>query len=185
MICCHYVLRGLYSAAGVSSLHSTTGCEPAATPYVSACGVRPDDVEFYSHSPQKGNSFVCSASRRSLLCLSFATVDPVVSCVQHRIAQRVLFERTDGGMSFILEFAEALIRQGMEDPEERDKKFREHIYEMKDKCEKTKEQWRQPVKPFGYWNLDKNNHKFLLDLKLSSLSGRRGTYDQFDQSGSS
>ncbi|KAL1804549.1 hypothetical protein ACET3Z_033196 [Daucus carota] len=36
-------------------------------------------------------------------------------------------------MAFIMEFAENLVLKLMEDPRERDRKFREHLYTLKDK----------------------------------------------------
>lgn len=75
-------------------------------------------------------------------------------------------------MAFIMEFAENWIRRSMEDPEERDRKFREHVQTTKAKCEVLKEQWAQPVKQYGSWNSDKNNHKFLMDLRMGRVPGR-------------
>ncbi|KAJ7564609.1 hypothetical protein O6H91_02G025400 [Diphasiastrum complanatum] len=80
-------------------------------------------------------------------------------------------------MAFILEFAEHWIRRSMEDPEERDMKFRKHLQDTAEKCERNKRMWQQPVKPFGYWNTDKHNHKFLMDIKLTHLPGRTDPYD--------
>ncbi|WJX53024.1 hypothetical protein P8452_39071 [Trifolium repens] len=42
-------------------------------------------------------------------------------------------------MAFIMEFAENLVLKLMEDPKERDRRFREHVYKTKDRCAKTKE----------------------------------------------
>eukprot|EP00850_Spirogloea_muscicola_P006968 SM000034S12722 [mRNA] locus=s34:445124:445635:+ [translate_table: standard] len=81
-------------------------------------------------------------------------------------------------MSYIWEYAEAIIRQRMEDPAERDRKNRQHLQELKRKCDDLKATWRQPTKAYGYWNNDKNNHKYFLDLKLSNLSGRVRPYDK-------
>lgn len=81
-------------------------------------------------------------------------------------------------MAFIMEFAENWIRRSMEDPEERDRKFREHVQTMKAKCDRLKETWAQPTKPYGSWNTDKNNHKFLMDLRLGRVSGRTDPVEQ-------
>jgi hypothetical protein len=89
------------------------------------------------------------------------------------------------GMAFVLDFAENLIRRAMEDPDERDAKFRKHVQLTKAEAEKMKLHWANPVKPFGYWNLDKNNHKFLMDLTLSRLPGRSSPYDEIASASSS
>ncbi|CAM6120830.1 unnamed protein product [Calypogeia fissa] len=81
-------------------------------------------------------------------------------------------------MAFVMEFMENWIRRSMEDPEERDRKWREHVYSTKAKCEQVKEAWAQPVKPYGSWNSDKNNHKFLMDLKLGRVPGRTDPVEQ-------
>jgi hypothetical protein len=39
-------------------------------------------------------------------------------------------------MGFIMEFAENLVLKLMEDPKERDRRFREHVYKTKDRCAK-------------------------------------------------
>jgi len=88
-------------------------------------------------------------------------------------------------MAFVLEFAENLIRRAMEDPDERDAKFRKHLQTTKAEAEKIKLHWANPVKPFGYWNLDRNNHKFLMDLTLSRLPGRSSPYDEIASASSS
>jgi hypothetical protein len=81
-------------------------------------------------------------------------------------------------MGFLMEFVEHWIRRSMEDPDERDAKFRKHVQETKAQCEKLKATWASPVKPYGSWNTDKNNAKFLQDLKLSGLAGRKDPYEE-------
>ncbi|KAH7365219.1 hypothetical protein KP509_18G014800 [Ceratopteris richardii] len=81
-------------------------------------------------------------------------------------------------MGFIKEFFGHLIRQRMEDPDERDRKIREHIINTKAKCEKVKEGWANPVKPYGYWTTDKYNYKYMLDRKISNMKGRDDPYDR-------
>ncbi|XVF56835.1 hypothetical protein PTKIN_Ptkin06aG0152000 [Pterospermum kingtungense] len=52
-------------------------------------------------------------------------------------------------MGFIMEFAENLVLRLVEDLKERDRKFREHLYDLKDQCQKTKEMW--PLRRYGFW----------------------------------
>ena len=78
-------------------------------------------------------------------------------------------------MAFLLEFTEHLIRRSMEDPKERDEKSRSHLYELKDKSEKLKATWAQPVKPYGFWTQEAHHQKyvkllFLLCLKHCGVS---------------
>jgi len=80
-------------------------------------------------------------------------------------------------MGFLMEFVEHWIRRSMEDPDERDAKFRQHVQATKEKCDKLKATWANPVKPYGSWNTDKNNHKFLQDLTLSRMPGRKDPYE--------
>lgn len=74
-------------------------------------------------------------------------------------------------MAFILEFAEHMIRNSMEDPKERDEKLREHLYDLKDKCEKLKATWAQPVKPYGFWTTEAHHQKYdtFLPFRCASL----------------
>lgn len=51
------------------------------------------------------------------------------------------------------------------------------VQDTKAKADNLKEVWAHPVKPYGFWNSDKNNHKLLLDMRLSNLSGRQDPYD--------
>ncbi|KAG0590134.1 hypothetical protein M758_1G073000 [Ceratodon purpureus] len=81
-------------------------------------------------------------------------------------------------MGFLMEFAEHWIRRSMQNPDERDAIWRKHVQETKEQAEKLKESWAQPVKPYGSWNTDKNNAKFLQDLKLSRLPGRTDPYEE-------
>ena len=81
-------------------------------------------------------------------------------------------------MGFIREFFGHVIRQSMEDPDERDQKIRDHVASTKAQCEKVKEGWAHPVKPYGYWTTDKYNYKYLLDLKMSNVTGRHDPYDK-------
>lgn len=81
-------------------------------------------------------------------------------------------------MGFVIEFAREWIKRSMEDPEERDRKFREHVATVKAAAEKMKAVWGLPVKAMASWNSDKNNAKYLLDLKLSRLPGRMDPYEE-------
>ena len=78
-------------------------------------------------------------------------------------------------MSFIMEFAENLIMRMMEDPVERDRKFREHVYHMKERCAKTKEMWSYPIRRYGFWTFDRHN------AQISQVEGRRDPYDDLLQ----
>lgn len=84
-------------------------------------------------------------------------------------------------MSFIMEFAENLILRMMEDPVERDRKFREHTYFMKERCAKTKEMWSYPIRPYGFWTFDRHNAQIFWDAQISQVEGRRDPYDDLLQ----
>ncbi|KAL2547204.1 hypothetical protein Fot_16437 [Forsythia ovata] len=92
-----------------------------------------------------------------------------INCKQHR------------EMGFIMEFAENLILRLMEDPKERDRNFREHLYNLKDKCQKTKEMWSLPLRPYGFWNFDRHNSQIFWDSQISQVPGRRDPYDDLLQ----
>ncbi|RYR28909.1 hypothetical protein Ahy_B01g053128 [Arachis hypogaea] len=80
-------------------------------------------------------------------------------------------------MGFIMEFARHLVLKMMEDPEERDKKFREHVYAVKDRCAKTKEMWSLPMRPYGFWTFERHNSQLAWDAQISQVEGRRDPYD--------
>ena len=80
-------------------------------------------------------------------------------------------------MGFVMEFAENLILKLMEDPKERDKKFREHVYAVKDRCTKTKEMWSYPLRPYGFWTFKQHNVQLRRDAQISEVLGRRDVYD--------
>ncbi|KAF5939936.1 hypothetical protein HYC85_021103 [Camellia sinensis] len=90
-------------------------------------------------------------------------------------------KRKRGVMGFVMEFAENLILRLMEDPKERDRKFREHLYTMKDRCNKTKEMWSLPLRPYGFWNFDRHNAQLFWDPQISQAPGRRDPYDDLLQ----
>ncbi|KAG7034709.1 hypothetical protein SDJN02_04439, partial [Cucurbita argyrosperma subsp. argyrosperma] len=78
-------------------------------------------------------------------------------------------------MKFIMEFAENLVLRLMEDPKERDRKFREHVYAVKDRCQKTKEMWSYPIRPYGFWTFERHNcqlRMFGRALKSVVVSGK-------------
>ncbi|GAQ87609.1 hypothetical protein KFL_003640110 [Klebsormidium nitens] len=85
-------------------------------------------------------------------------------------------------MAFILEYSEHMIRRWMEDPKERDEKSRQHLYEMRDRCEKLKATWAQPVKPYGFWTTEAHHQKYYADLKESGMLGRRDGYEAVEKS---
>lgn len=80
-------------------------------------------------------------------------------------------------MAFIMEFAENLILRMMENPAERDRKFREHVYAVKDQCNKTKEMWALPIRPYGFWTFERHNSQLAWDAQISQVDGRRDPYD--------
>ncbi|KAJ4850186.1 hypothetical protein Tsubulata_004474 [Turnera subulata] len=84
-------------------------------------------------------------------------------------------------MKFIMEFAENLILRLMEDPKERDRKFREHVYSVKDRCQKTKEMWSYPIRPYGFWTFERHNAQLQWDAQISQVPGRRDPYDDLLQ----
>jgi len=81
-------------------------------------------------------------------------------------------------MGFIMEFAENLVLKLMEDPKERDRKFREHVYAVKDRCNKTKEMWSYPLRPYGFWTFERHNSQLKWDAQISQVPGRRDPYSQ-------
>ncbi|KAG5029393.1 hypothetical protein JHK87_012907 [Glycine soja] len=84
-------------------------------------------------------------------------------------------------MGFIMEFAENLVLKLMEDPKERDRRFREHVYRVKDRCEKTKEMWSYPMRPYGFWTFERHNSQLAWDAQISQVAGRRDPYDDLLQ----
>lgn len=80
-------------------------------------------------------------------------------------------------MGFIMEFAENLVLRLMEDPKDRDRKFREHVYSIKDRCNKTKEMWSYPLRPYGFWTFERHNAQLRWDAQISRVPGRRDPYD--------
>ncbi|XXG56276.1 hypothetical protein AAC387_Pa03g3736 [Persea americana] len=84
-------------------------------------------------------------------------------------------------MGFIMEFAENLILRLMEDPKERDRQFREHMYSMKERCKKTKEMWSLPMRPYGFWTFERHNAQLSWDAQISQVPGRRDPYDDLLQ----
>ncbi|EPS63889.1 hypothetical protein M569_10894 [Genlisea aurea] len=84
-------------------------------------------------------------------------------------------------MGFIMEFAENLILRLMEDPNERDRKFREHMYTLMAKCKTTKEMWSLPIRPYGFWNFEHFNAQLTRDAQISQARGRRDPYDDLLQ----
>ncbi|KAD0747958.1 hypothetical protein E3N88_37399 [Mikania micrantha] len=98
-----------------------------------------------------------------------------------RVYVKVIVKPRVVEMSFIMEFAENLILRMMEDPTERDKKFRDHVYHMKERCAKTKEMWSYPIRPYGFWTFDRHNAQIFWDAQISQVEGRRDPYDDLLQ----
>ncbi|KAL2343459.1 hypothetical protein Fmac_004744 [Flemingia macrophylla] len=84
-------------------------------------------------------------------------------------------------MSFIMEFAENLILRMMEDPKERDRRFREQVYAAKSMSEKTKEMHTYPMRPYGFWTFERHNSQLAWDAQISQVAGRRDPYDDLLQ----
>lgn len=80
-------------------------------------------------------------------------------------------------MGFIMEFAENLVLRLMEDPNERDRKARERLYERKEQCKKTIEMHRLPLRPYGFWTFERHNAQIFWDEQISNVQGRRDPYD--------
>ncbi|KAJ7004675.1 hypothetical protein NC653_009501 [Populus alba x Populus x berolinensis] len=74
-----------------------------------------------------------------------------------------------------------LLNRLMEDPKERDRKFRERVYAVKDRCQKTKEMWSYPLRPYGFWTFERHNAQLAWDAKISQVPGRRDPYDDLLQ----
>lgn len=84
-------------------------------------------------------------------------------------------------LGFIMKFAENLVLKLMEDPKERDRRFRELVYRVKDRCEKTKEMWSYPMRPYGFWTFERHNSQLAWDAQISQVAGRRDPYDDILQ----
>ncbi|WOL08032.1 hypothetical protein Cni_G16784 [Canna indica] len=80
-------------------------------------------------------------------------------------------------MRFVMEFAENLILRMMEDPNKRDEAQRQHVYSMRERCEKTKANWNLPLRPYGFWTFDRFNAQLNWDAQISQVPGRRDPYD--------
>ncbi|WRX16660.1 NADH-ubiquinone oxidoreductase 11kDa subunit - like 1 [Theobroma cacao] len=120
----------------------------------------------------------CSKSSR---IKRYPTIVPIIPRQGPRATNpRVRFKgsvRNAAKMGFIMEFAENLVLRLMEDPKERDKKFREHLYSVKERCNKTKEMWSYPLRPYGFWTFERHNAQLRWDAQISQVPGRRDPYD--------
>ncbi|KAK7359378.1 hypothetical protein VNO77_01336 [Canavalia gladiata] len=111
-------------------------------------------------------------------CLTiFDKLDPGVTLPRLKRQRIDSFGADKNRMSFIMEFAENLILKLMEDPKERDRRFREHVYRVKDRCDKTKEMWSYPMRPYGFWTFERHNSQLAWDAQISQVPGRRDPYD--------
>ncbi|MED6186123.1 hypothetical protein PIB30_063801 [Stylosanthes scabra] len=81
-------------------------------------------------------------------------------------------------MGFIMEFAQHLVLKMMEDLEQRDRKFREHVYAVKDRCAKTKQMWSLPMRPYGFWTFHRHNSQLAWDAQIANVPGRMDPYDE-------
>lgn len=75
---------------------------------------------------------------------------------------------------FIHDFFREVIRGYMEDPQERDRKFAQHVYAVKAAADRWKENMRQPTKSWGYWKSPGlvAQHEFNAEPALNKLPGR-------------
>ncbi|GER30279.1 hypothetical protein STAS_06218 [Striga asiatica] len=69
----------------------------------------------------------------------------------------------------------------MEDPTERDRRFREHLYKLKENGKKAKEYWSLPLRPYGFWTFERHNAQIFWDAQISQVPGRRDPYDDLLQ----
>mmetsp|Transcript_39219 Transcript_39219/g.54456 ORF Transcript_39219/g.54456 Transcript_39219/m.54456 type:complete len:82 (+) Transcript_39219:95-340(+) len=81
-------------------------------------------------------------------------------------------------MSFLMTFARQAVEAGMENNDERNSRFVEHVTVMKDRSEIMKATWSQPQKFYGFWNDEKNNmkHKYMCDTLTDKFPGRKSYY---------
>ncbi|KAL9166008.1 hypothetical protein ABFS82_05G001800 [Erythranthe guttata] len=91
------------------------------------------------------------------------------------------FKFADLEMGFIMEFAENLILRLMEDPNERDRKSRERIYDKYDKGKKFLALYNLPLRPYGFWTFERHNAQIYWDAQISQVAGRRDPYDDLLQ----
>ncbi|XP_057854338.1 uncharacterized protein LOC131064255 [Cryptomeria japonica] len=80
-------------------------------------------------------------------------------------------------MGFIMEFAEQLIRNSMEDPKQRERKRREHLYAVKQRCIERIEETKLPLRPYGFWTMEKHTLRLNWDKQMSNARGRTDPYD--------
>ncbi|KAL8532847.1 hypothetical protein ACS0TY_009161 [Phlomoides rotata] len=80
-------------------------------------------------------------------------------------------------MGFIMEFAENLVLKLMEDPNERDRRAREMLYDRFEKCKTTKAMHALPMQPYGFWTFEHHNAQLFWDAQISQVKGRRDPYD--------
>eukprot|EP00803_Ostreobium_quekettii_P006919 evm.model.scf_318.4 EVM.evm.TU.scf_318.4 scf_318:17952-19678(+) len=75
---------------------------------------------------------------------------------------------------FITEFFSSFIARGMEDPEARAQKWKEHMAIHEGYAQKRLARWREPVKVYGYWDTQAARAKHLthIDPSIAKLPGR-------------
>jgi len=83
-------------------------------------------------------------------------------------------------MAFITEYLQHTIKSHMEDPEERRKKWEDHVRKLERNSERKKEEWKQPTKPWGFWNSERANAKFTENSQpaVKALYGRHTQLDR-------
>ena len=81
-------------------------------------------------------------------------------------------------MGFIMEFAQNLVLKMMEDPAERDRKFRECIYQNIEAQRKNHAKRSHPMRPYGFWTFERHNAQLYWDPQISNVPGRRDPYDE-------
>lgn len=80
-----------------------------------------------------------------------------------------------------MEFAENLILRLMEDPNERDRKARERIYQKLEAGKKFVGYYKLPIRPYGFWTFERHNAQIYWDAQISQVAGRRDPYDDLLQ----
>ncbi|KAE9587822.1 hypothetical protein Lal_00022006 [Lupinus albus] len=84
-------------------------------------------------------------------------------------------------MGFIMEFGENLVLRMMEDPKERDRKFREVVYQGFDGARRNMEKRVHPMRPYGFWTFERHNSQIAWDAQINNVLGRRDPYDEILQ----
>ena len=82
---------------------------------------------------------------------------------------------------FIIEFAQNFVLKMMEDPAERDSKFRECMYQDIEGQTKNNVKRVYPMRPYGFWTFERHNVQLYWDPQISNVPSRRDPYDEVFQ----